>query len=365
MPNIITRYLTAEITKSSSATVLVLFIILMSNALGRVLSEISDGDIPHQALWPVLLSQSVNIFALLLPVGFFFGIVFAFGRLYKDHEMVVMSACGMGYRHFYKPVLLILVPVFLLCAYSSIWLNAQMQRTTRSIVDREENAQQFQQVKPGQFNQSKNGEHVFFMQSLSEDKLQLNDIIISQSNRDGMIFETAKSGRHKTDEISGDLFLVVGPGERYEGRVGQKGHTTIEFEKHGILIEKKNKGARQYLREKAKPPLMLWKSSRLADRVELQWRIAIPVILVVLALLAVPLSYIAPRQGRYGKVGIALLVYIAYFNLMVYTRAQLNADSLPLALNFWWVHLLFIFLTFNLLIKRNGGYSFSRMGSGQ
>ena len=111
MPNIITRYLTAEITKSSSATVLILFIILMSNALGRVLSEISDGDIPHQALWPVLLAQSVNIFTLLLPVGFFFGIVFAFGRLYKDHEMVVMSSCGMGYRHFYKPVLLILVPI--------------------------------------------------------------------------------------------------------------------------------------------------------------------------------------------------------------------------------------------------------------
>ena len=357
MPNIITRYLTAEITKSSSATVLVLFIILMSNALGRVLSEISDGDIPHQALWPVLLSQSVNIFALLLPVGFFFGIVFAFGRLYKDHEMVVMSACGMGYRHFYKPVLLILVPVFLLCAYSSIWLNAQMQRTTRSIVDREENAQQFQQVKPGQFNQSKSGEHVFFMQSLSEDKLQLNNIIISQSNRDGMVFETAKSGRHKTDEASGDLFMVVGPGQRYEGRAGQKGYRTIEFEQHGILIEKKNSRARQAIREKEKPPLALWRSSRLADRVELQWRIAIPVALVVLALLAVPLSYIAPRQGRYGKIGIALVVYIVYLNLIAYTRAELEAGSLPLVLNFWWVHLPFIIFTAALLIKRNGGYS--------
>ena len=356
MPSIITRYLTAEITKSSSATVLILFIILMSNALGRVLSEISDGNIPQQALWPVLLSQSVNIFALLLPVGFFFGIVFAFGRLYKDHEMVVMSACGMGYRHFYKPVLLILIPVFVLNAYSSIWLNAQMQRTTQSIVDRENNARQFQQIKPGQFNQSKNGEHVFFMQSLSEDKLQLNNIIISQSNRDGMVLETAKSGRHKTDETSGDLFMVVGPGQRYEGQAGHKGYRTIEFEQHGILIEKKSSRTRQEAREKEKPPLVLWRSSRRADRVELQWRIAIPVILVVLALLAVPLSYIAPRQGRYGKVGIALVVYIVYLNLMAYTRAELDAGSLPLVLNFWWVHLIFIIFAAGLLVKRNGGH---------
>ncbi len=364
MPNILTRYLIAEILKSSAATVLILFVILMSNALGRVLSDIADGDVPTQALWPVLLSQSVNIFALLLPIGFFFGIVFAFGRLYKDHEMVVMSACGMGYGHFYKPILLILVPVFLLNAYSSIWLNAHMQRTTRGIVDREKNVQEFQLIRAGQFNQSKNGEHVFFMQSLSEDKLQLNDIIISQTNRDGMVFETAKSGRHKTDEVSGDLFLVVGPGESYEGQIGEKDFKIIEFEQHGILIEKKIKGARQRLRKKEKSPLILWKSSSLADRVELQWRIAIPVILVVLALLAVPLSYISPRQGRYGKVLIAIVIYIVYLNLMVFTRARLEADSLPLAINFWWVHLLFILLTFSLLIKRNGGYSFRRKAAG-
>jgi lipopolysaccharide export system permease protein len=365
MPNIITRYLTTEILKSSAATVLILFIILMSNALGRVLSDIASGDIPQQALWPVLLSQSVNIFSLLLPIGFFFGIVFAFGRLYKDHEMVVMNACGMGYSHFYKPVLLILGPVFLLSVYSSIWLNAQTQRTAQSIVDRVKNVQEFEQVKPGQFNQSKNGEHVFFMQSLSEDKQQLNNIIISQTNRDGMVLETARSGRHKTDEDSGDLFLVVGPGERYEGQTGQKDYKIIEFEQHGILIAKKNKGPRQQMREKEKPPLALWKSSRPGDRVELHWRIAIPVILVVLAFLAVPLSYIAPRKGRYGKVGVALVVYIVYLNLMAYTRSQLEADTLPLALNFWWVHLLFIFLTIGLLIKRNGGFGFGPGVAGQ
>jgi lipopolysaccharide export system permease protein len=365
MPNIITRYLSAEILKSSAATLLILFIILMSNALGRVLSDIADGETPQQALWPVLLSQSVNIFALLLPIGFFFGIVFAFGRLYKDHEMVVMNACGMGYGYFYRPVLMILVPVFMLSAYSSIWLNAQMQRTVQSIVDREKNVHEFTQIKTGQFNQSKNGEHVFFMQSLSEDKQQLNDIIISQSKRDGMVLETAKSGRHKTDEESGNVFMVVGPGERYEGQSGQKNYRIIEFEQHGILIEKKDKATRQQIQEREKPPSVLWQSSRLADRVELHWRIAIPVILVVLALLAVPLSYIAPRQGRYGKVGIALVVYIVYFNLMAYTRAQLEADSLPILLNFWWVHLLFMVLTVGLLIKRNGGISFRSGVSGQ
>ncbi len=360
MPNIITRYLALEILKSCCATVLILFIILMSNALGRVLSDIADGDVPQQALWPVLLSQSINIFSLLLPIGFFLGIVFAFGRLYKDHEMVVMNSCGMGYRHFYRPILIVIVPVFMVSLYISVWLNSQVQLNAKNSVDREKNTYEFEQMRAGQFNQSKNGEYVFFMKSISEDRLELSDIIISQTNRDLMILETAKTGRQKTDEITGDLFLVVGPGQRSEGQAGKKEYRIIDFEQHGILVKKKKNRQNQILRKEEKSPDDLWRSTKLYDKVELQWRFAIPVVLLVLALLAVPLSYIAPRQGRYGKVGYALLVYMVYFNLLAYTRAQLEAESIPLLINFWWIHLGFVLLTLSLLLKRNRASFFPR-----
>ncbi len=359
MPNIITRYLTIEILKNSSATVLILFIILMSNSLGRILSDVAGGEVPYQALWPVMLAQSVNVLSILIPIGFFFGIIIALGRLYKDHEIIVMNACGMGPVQFYKPVLIILVPIFMLTAYSNIWLNAMTQTVAQNIIAIEKDALEFNAMRAGQFNRGKSGDHVFFMESVSEDKLQLNNIIISQTNRDRMFFETAKTGRHKTDELSGDLFLVLGPGEFHEGKPGQGNYRVVEFEKHGILIEKKPRNREQKVRVKARPPELLWQSSRLEDRVELHWRIAIPIVLIVLAFLAVPLSYIAPRQGRYGKVGYALLVYIVYYNLMGYARVQLEADAFPLVLNFWWVHLLFIIFTLVLLHKRNRGYWFA------
>jgi lipopolysaccharide export system permease protein len=356
MFDIVTRYLIREILKSSGATVLILFIILMSNALGRVLSDIAGGELPYQALWPIMLSQSVNIFSLLLPIGFFFGIIFAFGRLYKDHEIVVMNACGMGYLQFYKPVLLLIIPVFIFNAYCSIWLNAQTQSAAQRIVEQGKDGEEFSHIKAGQFNQSKSGEHVFFMESIDAERRQLNKIIISETTRDGMFLETAKSGRQKIDDSTGNLFMVVGPGQIYEGQPGEKNYKVIEFEQHGILIEKKDKIGKRKLRDHAIPADVLWQSPRLEDRIELHWRIAIPVVLVVLAMLAVPLSYMTPRQGRYGKVGYALMFYIIYFNLMVFTRAKLEAEALPLVINFWWVHLFFIFLTLGLLIKRNGGY---------
>lgn len=355
MGSIITAYMAREILKASAATVFILFVILVSNALGRLLADIADGDIPQQALWPVLLSQSIGLLSLLLPIGVFLGIVFAFGRMYKDHEIVVMNACGVGYADFYKPVAWVLIPVLAFNLYASIWLDAQVQRHAQNIVERERSVHEFTQIKAGQFNQSKGGNQVFFMESITPDRLELRDIIISESGQDRMVLETAETGRQSIDPTTGDLFLVVGPGERYEAETGERDYRIIEFREHGILLENQPRSAGRKTSSKRKPPEQLWRSDNVEDQVELHWRIAIPMVLLTLALLAVPLAYIAPRQGRFGKVGYAILVYIAYLNLMAVTRSQLENESLPMTINFWWVHAVFLGFTAYLLWRRNRG----------
>ncbi len=355
MRNIIFRYLAREVLKTSAATLLVLFVILLSNALGRVLADVADGDVPQQALWPVMLSQSITLLTLLLPIALFLGIVFAFGRMYKDHEVVVMLACGVGYRDFYGPVLAVTLPLFAFSLYTTVWLSADVQRYAEEIVLLEQNRHEFQQIKPGQFNQSSDGDLVFYMESLSPDRLELRDIIISQSLPDRMVLETAERGRQRVDGTTGDLFLEIGPGRRHEGLAGQGDFNIIEYEKHGILIERRTGGDTIKLDADQKTPAELLASSLAPDLIELHWRIAIPVALLMLALLAVPLAYIAPRQGRFGKVGWALLAYIAYMNLIGVTRAQLETGNLPMAINFWWVHAVFAALTLFLLYRRNHG----------
>ena len=360
MGNIITVYLAREILKSSGATLLILYVILFSNALGRVLADIADGDIPSQALWPVLLSDSTYLLNLLLPIGVFLGIVFAFGRMYKDHEIVVMNSCGIGYRDFYKPVAMVLLPTIAFSVYASLWLNPLVQRNAQLIVDREKNQHEFQQIKPGQFNQSKDGNLVFFMESISDDRLELRDIIISQDASGYQVLETADTGRQKIEGSTGDLFLVIGPGERYEGEPGELRHRLIEFDQHGILMENKTRRGDTRFKSEQLTSTKLWKSDKLKHRIELHWRIATPVILLVLGLIAVPLAYVAPRQGRFGKVGYALLIYIAYLNLMAVARAQLEVQTVPVALNFWWVHAIFLLLGGVLLYRRNRGIIFAR-----
>ena len=360
MGNIITGYLVREILKTSSATLLVLFVILISNALGRILADIADGDIPQQALWLVLLSQSITILSLLLPISLFLGIVFALGRMYKDHEIVVMNACGIGYREFYRALAIVLIPALIISAYASLWLNAQVQRTVQAIIEHGDKQHEFQQIKSGQFNQSKSGDLVFFMESISEDRLELQNIIISQARDDYRVLETADSGRQKIEESTGNLFLVVGPGERYEGQPGAAKHRKITYDQHGILIENKNRPASSRRPSEQLTLTELWASTETGRRADLHWRISLPMVLLVLGLIAVPLAYIAPRQGRFGKLGYALLIYIVYLNLMVLTRTQLEAGVFPMMLNYWWVHLIFLGLAFTLLYRRNRGNIFAR-----
>jgi lipopolysaccharide export system permease protein len=261
----------------------------------------------------------------------------------------------MGYWQFYKSILLVVLPVFVLNTFTSIWLSSTVQHNAHVIVSENKDVHEFDRIRAGQFNQSEGGTYVFFMESISDDKLALDNVIIGQSTPNMMVLETAKSGRQQTDEVTGDLFLVVGPGERTELESGTKNAKIIQFEQHGILIGKNGASAPHRIRRLERSPVFLWHSTGLKDKVELSWRISIPFVLIVLALLAVPLSYIAPRKGQFGKIGYALLVYIAYFNLMAFGRTLLEQGNIPLVLNFWWVHLVFIGLTIMLLVKRNRG----------
>ena len=149
--------------------------------------------------------------SVLLPVSVFLGIVFALGRMYKDHEIVVLHACGVGYVDFYKSVALVIMPLFAFNLYASVWLDAKVQTQVQSIIQHEQGVNEFSRIKAGQFNQGGSDGPVLFMESISEDRLELRDIIIGESGNRRMVFETARTGRQAIDPVTGDLFLVEGP----------------------------------------------------------------------------------------------------------------------------------------------------------
>ena len=97
-------------------------------------------------------------------------------------------------------------------------------------------------------------------------------------------------------------------------------------------------------------------SSAAADRAELQWRLSVPFSLFVLALVAVPLSRSSPREGRYGRLGVGILVYIIYANMLNIARSMVEQEEVPQWLGMWWAHLLFGVIGLVLLARESGWF---------
>jgi lipopolysaccharide export system permease protein len=163
----------------------------------------------------------------------------------------------------------------------------------------------------------------------------------------------AERGRMVSSEDPDIRFLVLYQGRRYEGVPGTADFRVVEFTEHGIpyrlpSLEPDEPEPREV------PVQTLVASADPSDRAELQWRLSVPISTMLLALLAVPLSRSQPREGRYGRLAIGLLVFIIYFNLLSAAKAWIEQGEISPALGLWWVHGSLLGLSLMLLALQNG-----------
>jgi lipopolysaccharide export system permease protein len=79
----------------------------------------------------------------------------------------------------------------------------------------------------------------------------------------------------------------------------------------------------------ALPTEALWASDQLNHKALLAWRWVVPMGLIVLGLLGLKLSKTGPREGRFAKVFIAIVLYVIYNQLLVTARDLISEGTLP------------------------------------
>jgi lipopolysaccharide export system permease protein len=72
---------------------------------------------------------------------------------------------------------------------------------------------------------------------------------------------------------------------------------------------------------------------------ELLWRIAAPIMCVLLMLLAIPLGFVNPRAGSSANLILALLIFITYSNLVKLTEASVKQGKASFGAASWPLHL--------------------------
>jgi len=336
------------------AVLVVLLVIMVGNVLGRSLSQVSEGIIQADMLLLLVGVKSINLLVTLIPLGLYLGIMLAHGRFYRDNEMSVMHACGVGWLDLMRPTAIIgllgVISITSLTLFASPWAARYEQSIKQTM--REQSALSL--ITPGKFVESSDGRSVFFARQSNADRTQFNDVFMyRQSAQSEAAVDSARIASYQLDSETGDEYLIFTDGQTSVGVPGQPGYTITDFKRQGILRPREAPGEPRLIR-KGKTLSQLLGSDNLEDKAELQWRISIPLAALLLALLAVPLAYTSPRAGRFGKVAVAILIYIPYANLLVLMRKWIAAGSVPSWVGLWPVHLAVIALIVVLLARRVG-----------
>lgn len=352
---IVFRYLSREVLVTLSAVSAVLLVIIMSGRFIKYLAQAAQGVLDPGVLFLIMGYRMPGFLQLILPLGLFLGILLAYGRLYLDSEMTVLSATGMSNRRLLGYSMAPAALVAALVAWLSLGLAPQGVAEVARILNQQDALTEFDTLVPGRFQSMKDGSRVTYTEALSEDRGQLSGVFISEKQAVGtkgkgadISLLVAEQGRQEI-QADGSRYLILENGYRYDGKPGQADYRVIKYDTYGVLLPKPSVSNEIGERE-AIPSRELIGSDKPREQAELQWRLSIPLLVFVVTLLAVPLARVNPRQGRFLKLLPAILLYMTYLGLLIAARGQLDKGKIPMQLGLWWVHALFLLIGAGLFL---------------
>lgn len=331
------RYLLSDFFQSFLATLLVLLIVSVGGVLVDLLGRIADGQIPAGLMLGQLGLQFIVYLPLIVPMALMLGLALSIGRLYRDSEMAVITAVGVGPRRLLRPVLMLVLPVVFVVGACSLWLGPWAERTASRQLEEANRSVLLAGLEPGRFTPLSGG-GIVYVASLSEDGKGLGQIFLQRPGEERFEVVSAQRGQMY---LEGDRrrFLRLEDGHQLEGPLsGELDYRLMRFAANEVALPDREKGREQDDPE-LRPTWQLFGDGDLAAVAELHVRLAPPLLALAFALMAVPLSRSAPRQQRYGKVMLSVLAYLLGVNMMIVGSQWLVKGSVPAFVGLWWLTL--------------------------
>jgi len=332
------RYLFGEFLQATFAAGVILMIVAFGGVFTKVLGDMAAGKVPVGMLLPQLGLVMVNWLPLILPLALMLGLMLAIGRLYRDSEMPVISAIGVGPRRLLKPLLLLVVPLVGVVAACSLWLGPWAERVSKEMINQANRNLIVAGLQPGAFTELPGGGGVVFVGSMSADGSKFSRVFVYRQSEDRLDVTTSNDGEVTVDE-DGARHVTLNNGFEVEGPL----HDTDALD-YRLMSYRRNlielpEGGRKY---DENDPEMLSTLRLVGDKrpeanAQLHRRIAPPLLALAFALMAIPLARQMPRQARYGKVMVGFLGYMIGMNLMLLGTKWLEDGKIAAGLGLWWL----------------------------
>jgi len=353
---ILQKYIFREWFWTSLAVSTVLIIVLLGAFFGEMLNDIADGRMPAGLMTMQLLFHMPESMGTIFPLAGFIAVMWGLGRLYRDQEMAVMRSSGFGWRQLVKPLLSLVLPLAVVLLVLGLLVAPATARLAEQQLEQAFRSAAVWGLQPGKFHVLRRGDLVIYAEAIEDDGKSLRNIFIKQRDEVREQIWVARHGTYWMDSTSGDRYLILKEGKVTEYAPGQLDMRVLNFARNDLRLPEPDFRKRKNKKTNAKPSSELLAEGDAESNAELQWRLAPAITVIVLGLLAIPLSHSEPREGRGSRVVLGILVYLLYGNLLYLCRSWIAEGVLPAIVGMWWVHLIFLTISF-VWIRRQGRIS--------
>lgn len=340
MLSILDRYFLRELTQAVLATAIVLLTIFAGTSFAKVLQQVANGSYPASVMFQVLGLNMLDGLSNLLPLAAFLGILQGLGRIYRESEMHVLSSSGMGPQGLLKPATMLAVVLMILVALVAWWLGPWAVRTSNALIAEANRSVIAAGLDAGRFTTlpGRNG-GIIFVDDLSRDGAVLgrNFLAAERLKKDGSLevkMITGARGRLYQESDGGNRFLELDDGWQYDIPLGADNWRRIKYQRNDSAlsnVQSDNDDDPVH----AMPMSTLFNATDPDSRAEFAGRITAPFMVLVLIMLALPMSRQSPREPRYGRLLLAVLTFFVYHALLAICQAKIAKGSWHHPLSLW------------------------------
>jgi lipopolysaccharide export system permease protein len=273
----------------------------------------------------------------ILPLAVYVAVIWVLGRLHRDQEMTVMRASGFSWQLMLRPLFNLLLPVATAVFIIGIFVVPAASQSAQTKLQNAFRTAAEWGLQTGQFHELQNGNLILYVEAVEKDGRTLRNIFIQQRDEDREQVWIAEKGYYWLDEETGERYLTLENGQITEGGKDTLDFRIVQFSRNDLrLPEPESKASSDDINSRPSKDLLF--TSLPEEAAEIQWRVSPALGILVLGLLAIPLSHSAPREGRGGRVVLGVLAYTIYANVLFMDRAWIASGAMPPALGLWWVH---------------------------
>lgn len=343
----------SELAKSFGVTLVVILTIMLTSTLIRTLGQAAGGNVAPQDVVLLMGYATIAHLATMLILSLFIAVVLTLGRIYRESEMTIWFASGIPLSRFVRPVLRMAWPILLAVIVLELFVWPWGNQNSAELRERYQKRSDLSRVAPGQFQTSRDGSRVFFIERDGDDAATGRNVFILSNQNERESVTTSARGRLEME--GDDRLLVLDHGQRNETQLKTGEKSLARFEQYKVMTDTQVLANANQLPPKAMATLDLLRTPTPKNQGELAWRLGMILGGINMALLGIGLSASNPRRASNWNLLFALLAFIVYFNLINLTQSWVGNGRMELVRALATVHGSALLLALAVIWLRDNG----------